>query len=364
VVKNLVLQKDSILDAALKLPPVTVLPGSFRFNTAKAEIGIFNVEVDAERQFLKWDSLTIVNRTPRDIYFAEQPFEKDYITMSTGKVRADELKPVIFYKDTTVYIRKLSIDPLDFKVERDKRRPDDTVSYRPMLAGMFKKLKFPLRVDTIVLSNSVVWHNVIDEKTEKEGTIYFTEVNGNITNVRNFNVRSTDSIRIDLTSKLMSRGSMKFQFRQSYYDSIQGFVLGVRMGAMEMQELNRLMIPLNNIRVDRGQINELAMRVKGNDHFAFGSMDMNYNNLKVSVLNQENRKKGLISWLANIFVRGQNSKTGLIYTERLKNKSVFNFWSRIALNGLMTNLGVRKNGKQVRKFYKGLEKYELPPDLF
>jgi hypothetical protein len=30
----------------------------------------------------------------------------------------------------------------------------------------------------------------------------------------------------------------------------------------------------------------------------------------------------------------------------------------------MTNLGVKKNGKQVKKFYKGLEKYDLPPDLF
>ena len=364
IVRNLVLQKDSIIDAALKLPPVTVLPGSFKFNTSRSQIGIFNVEVNTEEQFLKWDSLSIINRTPRDIFFAQQPFEKDYITMSTGKVRADDLKPVIYKKDTTVYIRKLSVDPLDFKVERDKRVADDTVKYRPLLARMFEKLKFPLKIDTIDLRNSVIWHNVIDEKTEKEGTIYFTEVNGVVTNIRNFDIGDTDSIRLDLTSKMMSRGKMRFLFRESYKDSIEGFLMNVRMGSMEMQELNRLMIPLNSIRVDRGQIRSVNLRVKGNDHFAYGSMDMLYDDLKVSVLNQENRKKGLISWLANVFVRGRNNKTGIIYTERLKDKSVFNFWSKIALNGLMTNLGVRKNGKQVRKFYKGLEKNELPPDLF
>jgi hypothetical protein len=364
IVRNLVLHKDSIIDAALKLPPVTVLPGSFKFNTSHSQIGIFNVEVNTEEQFLKWDSLSIINRIPRDIFFAQQPFEKDYITMSTGKVRADDLKPVIFNRDTTVYIRKLSVDPLDFKVERDKRVADDTVKYRPLLAKMFEKLRFPLKVDTIDLRNSVIWHNLIDEKTEKEGTIFLTEVNGVVTNIRNFDIGNTDSIRIDLRSKLMSRGQMRFQFRESYQDSIQGFLMAVRMGGMEMQELNRLMIPLNSIRVDRGQIRSVALRVKGNDHFAYGSMDMVYDDLKVSVLNQESKKKGLISWLANIFVRGRNNKTGIIFTERLKDKSVFNFWSKIALNGLMTNLGVRKNGKQVRKFYKGLEKYELPPDLF
>ncbi|HEX5668468.1 MAG TPA: hypothetical protein VFX73_06665, partial [Chitinophagaceae bacterium] len=211
---------------------------------------------------------------------------------------------------------------------------------------------------------SVIWHNVIDEKTEKEGTIFFTEVNGTVTNNRNFDIQKDDSIRVDLTSKLMSRGQLRFLFRESYEDSIQGFLMSVRMGGMEMQELNRLMIPLNSVRVDKGMIRDVSMRVKGNDHFAFGSMDMNYQNLKVSVLNEQNKKKGIVSWLANILVRGRNSKTGIIYTERLKDKSVFNFWSRISLNGLMTNLGVRKNGKQVRKFYRGLEKYELPPDLF
>jgi hypothetical protein len=279
-------------------------------------------------------------------------------------VRADDLKPVIYNRDTTVYIRKLSLDPLDFKVERDKRVTDDTVKYRPLLARMFNRLRFPLKLDTINLKNSVIWHNVIDEKTEKEGTIFFTEVNGTVTNIRNFDIQKDDSIRVDLTSKLMSRGQLRFQFRESYEDSIQGFLMSVRMGGMEMQELNRLMIPLNNVRVDRGVIRDVSMRVKGNEYFAYGSMDMNYENLKVSVLNVQNKKKGIVSWLANILVRGKNSKTGIIYTERLTDKSVFNFWSKISLNGLMTNLGVRKNGKQVRKFYRSLEKYELPPDLF
>jgi hypothetical protein len=363
-VNDLVLQKDSIIQTALKLPPVTVLPGSFKFNTPEEEIGIYNIEINTQEEFLRWDSLNIYSRIPRDTFFARQPFEKDFITLSTGKLRADDLKPVIYNRDTTVFIRKLSMDPLDFKVERDKRVADDTLKYRPLLARMFNRLKFPLKIDTINLKNSVIWHNVIDEKTEKEGSIYFTAVNGYITNVRNFDIRKDDSIRVDLTSKLMSRGQLRFQYRESYEDSIQGFLMSVRMSGMEMQELNRLMIPLNSVRVDKGVIKDVAMRVKGNEYFAFGSMDMNYDNLKVSVLNEENKKKDIVSWLANIFVRGRNNKTGIIYTERLKDKSIFNFWSRISLNGLMTNLGVRKNGKQVRKFYRSLEKYQLPPDLF
>jgi hypothetical protein len=140
--------------------------------------------------------------------------------------------------------------------------------------------------------------------------------------------------------------------------------MNVRMGGMEMKELNRLMIPLNSVRVDKGYIRNVSMRVKGNDFLAFGSMDMNYNNLKVSVLSVKEKKRSISSWLANLFIRGQNSKSGIIYTERLREKSVFNFWSRISLNGLMTNLGVKSNSKQIRRFYRGLEKNQLPVDLF
>jgi hypothetical protein len=210
----------------------------------------------------------------------------------------------------------------------------------------------------------VVWHNIIDEKTEKEGTIFFTGVEGYVTNIKNFDFEEKDSVRLNIKADFMGKGPMRFLFREEYKDSLQGFLMNVRMGGMEMKELNRLMIPLNSVRVDKGYIRNVSMRVKGNDFLAFGSMDMNYNNLKVSVLSVKEKKRSISSWLANLFIRGQNSKSGIIYTERLREKSVFNFWSRISLNGLMTNLGVKSNSKQIRRFYRGLEKNQLPVDLF
>jgi hypothetical protein len=363
-INGMILQKDSLIQTALKLPPAILKPGTFNFSSPVREVSIFNVSLNTDREFLEWDSFALVNRVPRDVYFQRQPFEKDYITLSTGRVRADDLRPVIYGRDTTLYIRKLTVDPVDFKIERDKRVRDDTVQYRPLLANMFQKFNFPFKLDTVHLKNSVVWHNIIDEKTEKEGTIFFTGVEGYVTNIKNFDFEEKDSVRLNIKADFMGKGPMRFLFREEYKDSLQGFLMNVRMGGMEMKELNRLMIPLNSVRVDKGYIRNVSMRVKGNDFLAFGSMDMNYNNLKVSVLSVKEKKRSISSWLANLFIRGQNSKSGIIYTERLREKSVFNFWSRISLNGLMTNLGVKSNSKQIRRFYRGLEKNQLPVDLF
>lgn len=363
-VPGLVLQRDSLIQTALKLPPTNILPSTFTFRTPEKNFSVHNFRVNTAQEYLEWDSLVVLNRISRDSFWRMQPFEKDYFTFSTGRLRADQLRPVLYGGDTTVYIRKLTVDPLNFKVERDKRMPDDTVTYRPLLTRMLKKLKFPFNIDTIRLINSLVWHNVIDEKTEKEGTIYFTNIDGYITNVKNYNYKQADSFRIGLGTRLMGKGKLRFQFREAYGDSLQGFLLAARMDSMEMSELNRLMTPLYNVRIDKGKIDELSMRVKGTNVLAYGTMDIHYNHLKVSVLNEENKRRNLISWAANLFVRGRNNKTGIVYAERLKEKSIFNYWSRISVNGLLANLGVKKNGKQVRKFYKGLEKNQLPADLF
>ncbi len=364
-IPDFVLQKDSLLNTAFKIPPAKILPSSFFYRTTEKNVGIHQFSVDTREGYFTWDSLELTNRLSRDSFFARQPFEKDYITFSTGKLRADDLRPVVYGKDTTVYMRKLTLDPLHLKVERDKRMPDDTVSYRPLMVQMLKKIvPFPLKIDSVRLEHSEIRHNVLKEKSGNEGSIFFTDINGYIFNVRTFDYKENDSIRIALESKFMGKGQMTFAFRQDYTDSLQGFLMGARMGAFDMKELNRLITPMFNVKINKGELKTLQMRVNGNDRLAYGSMDMYYDALKLSVMDENDRRKKFYSFLVNILVRTKNSKTGIVYAERLREKSVFNYWARISLNGLLTSLGVRKNGAQVRKFYRGLKKQQLPENIF
>ncbi len=364
-IPNIVLQKDSLLNTAFKIPPAHILPSSFFYRTAEKNIGIHEFSADTEAGYLTWDSLEVTNRISRDSFFQRQPFEKDYITISTGKLRADDLRPVIFGQDTTVYMRKLTLDPLYLKVERDKRMPDDTVTYRPLLVQTLKKIiPFPLKIDSVNLRHSEVRHNVLKEKSGNEASIFFTDISGYIFNLRTFDYKENDSLRIALESRFMGKGEMVFAFRQDYTDTLQGFLMGGRMGGLDMKEMNRLITPLFNVKINKGYLKTMQLRVNGNDRLAYGSMDMYYDDLKLSVLNDENRKKKMTSFLVNILVRTQNRKTGIVYAERLRDKSVFNYWARISMNGLLTSLGVRKNGAQERRFYKSLKKHQLPANIF
>ena len=102
---------------------------------------------------------------------------------------------------------------------------------------------------------------------------------------------------------------MAFAFRQDYTDTLQGFLMGARMGKFDITELNRLITPLSNVKINQGKLKTLQLKVKGNDRLAYGSMDMYYDDLKLSVMNEENKKKKFQSFLVNLLVRTKNRKT-------------------------------------------------------
>lgn len=364
LMKNVYLNKDSMLLAAFKLPPIRILPGTFIYRTPRSVFDIYQLNVSTASTFLSWDSLHVLSRTPRDDYFKQFPFEKDYFTIRTGRLQAFDLKPLVNGADTIAYTRKLLIDPLWLKVERDKRIPDDTIQYRPLLAGMLKKIPVPIKIDTLDIRHADIRHQVIDEKTEKEGFIFFTDLHAQMYQLKNIDIINRDSIYLALEAKLMDKGPFQLRYKQSYQQPDQRFSLGIRVGEMDMTELNRLTIPLQSVRLERGRIDHIAIDVQGSDNLAYGKINMDYTDLKLSVMNKENERRTLISMLANLFVRGKNHRVNPILVERLRSKAVFNYWSRISMNGLLTSIGVRKDGKKTRRFFRQLEKNHRVETLF
>ncbi|PWT96925.1 MAG: hypothetical protein C5B52_14740 [Bacteroidetes bacterium] len=336
---------------------------NFYHHNEKRLIDIVGLSMNARDQYFEIDSFSFINRIPRDSFWLQQPFEKDYFTITSGKVRMFGLKPIVKKNDTVVYARKIIFSPLNFKVERDKTRPADTTSYRPLLANSLMKIPFPLQIDSLELKRSIIWHNVIDAKTGKEGTIFFSDLDALIRNIRNYEIKDDDSLRLRADAKLMGKGPLYVRFRQSYTDSLQTFLLAARMGSMEMKDLNSILTPLGNARADQGIIDTMWMEIKGNDYFAFGRMTLEYRHLKIALLKKDEQRRNFISWLANLVVKTNNSKQGNIYEDRLRNKSIFNYWAKISMKGLLTNLGVVRNKKQLKKYARTLKAKNLPSDL-
>jgi hypothetical protein len=360
---RLYIHKDSLSKWTYEIPPLLVDKANLILDHPKNKIIVENISADLKNRKLSADSFRIENKIMRDSFFANQSYQKDYLSFRSGPIELHDFEIQKQEKDTGLSLKSLHIKNLFLMAERDKLRPEDTITLKPMFVDLVKKIPFPVIIDTLELESATIWHNVIAKKTAEQGTIYFTDITGWLSNIKNYHFKGDDMLRIRVNAKLMGKGNLTMRFRESYLDSLQGFYLSARMGKFEMPELNRILVPLILIKITKGYIDTMWLEAHANTILAFGQMQIEYQKLHVEKLDLREKKEGFISWLANIIVRTDNEKDGTIYVERLQNKSIFNYWARIALSGLLTNIRVASNKKNKKKYEEALIKYKLPPLL-
>jgi hypothetical protein len=140
----------------------------------------------------------------------------------------------------------------------------------------------------------------------------------------------------------------------------------VRIGQFGLPALNSVILPTANMKINRGWLDTLELRVMGNDYLAHGKMRMYYKDFKIQFLSNKELEKRTVftkalSWLANTFLRTNNvEKTGTVFAERTREKSFVNYWVKILLSGAMTNTRIRKNSKQEKRYQKALKRIQVP----
>jgi hypothetical protein len=72
------------------------------------------------------------------------------------------------------------------------------------------------------------------------------------------------------------------------------------------------------------------------------------------------------TFLANALVikKNNNGRTGLIYFERLRDRSFFNYIVKMTFSGMATSIGVKKNRKYMKQYKRELQQRKLPPIEF
>lgn len=318
---------------------------------------------------LQLDSMALEQRKTREAVWAASPYEKAYINLRTGKSNAKQVQLNLNDKKPKLKVGKISIDNLYVVPQKDKTKPMGPIDYRPLLAMQLQQIPFPFKIDSLLLSNGLIETYEIAAKTGEEIFVSFTNLNGFVANIKNFDYRPDDSLRMRVSALLMGKGLLRHQFRQSYTDTLQGFWMRTRMGPMDMRELNRLLEPLLRIRINSGQIDSMLMVVRGNDLLAYGNMDLRYKKLKISRLNPEGEQQYFMSaginWLINRIVRtNDNARNDVVLQERVRNRGIFGYWARIGAAGLLTNIGVKHDRKQQKQFEKDLRNYNLPDKLW
>jgi hypothetical protein len=135
-----------------------------------------------------------------------------------------------------------------------------------------------------------------------------------------------------------------------------------------MLYLNQILPALSSIKLQSGYLDTLTMRAVGMEHLSLGEMRMYYHDLKVQFLKngKEEKKKflqGLMTFIANSFIiKNENKKrVGVVYFPRLRDRSFINYYIKIAMSGVASSVGAKKNKRLMKKYNKQLKTRQLPP---
>ena len=344
--------KDSLKGLMGILPGMDLHLNKMEYVKGKSKIFSSNLRLNNQAKEWGFDSLSLENLSDRDSFFREKAWQTDLIQFSSGPGVLKGLQVINNKGDTTWKAEHLSLKKFHLLVDRDKRYPRDEIRYRPLLVNMLKKLPFRFILDTLELKQSLVRYSEMAEKNGAEGTIYFSEMNAQAINIRNDDIETIDTLTIQATANLMGKGNLSFHFAQPYTNEIQAFHLRANMGAMKLKALTPLLKPLYNLEILAGKTDSVVVDVHANQDLALGSMYLDYSKLKIKLLNDAGEKKAMLSFLGNSILRNNNKKSSPIYQERLADRAIFNYWGKIALSGLLSNMGLQNNRKKISAYQK------------
>jgi hypothetical protein len=264
-------------------------------------------------------------------------------------------------------IGNATIDKLLFTNYKDKQLPFNSGVIKPLPVNIIKKIPQPLSIDTVLLNNATVEYTEFNEKTKKAGTIPVTKMLVRLLNVKNYNITPTDSLSILATGYLMDTAWIRLRVKESYTDTLGGFLMTVRMKPADLAVLNPVLIPLASLKLESGYLDTLNMRAVGREYLSLGEMQMFYHDLKIRILKNGNETNkpfltGLVNFLANNFIVKKNNKsrTGNVFFIRNRDKSAINYLIKIAISGMASSTGVKSNKKMIRQYKNELEKRNLP----
>ncbi len=237
----------------------------------------------------------------------------------------------------------ISIEP-NLKVFNDRTVPFDKASK----VGKYPhqqivKLETPMYIKKLLIKNGYVSYKERGALSKQVGNVFFTNVNGTVTNVTNMKDRiSVNNIMVlQANTKFMGIADINTTWRLPLNTTNGAFTASGTSGPFDASKLSAITEPLGIASIKKGTVDGLTFNLEGTDTKATGKSALLYHNLKVALLKgnsdstKDLKKRGLLSFVANILIKDQNPSNGVTRVAKIDHtrditKSFFNLlWKSI-----------------------------------
>lgn len=267
----------------------------------------------------------------------------------------------------------LRIEKSMFKIYRDlsyPRKNDSKVGNYPH--QLLSNAPMDVALKNVVIRNAYIEYKEKNPKSDSSGSVSFHNAQATLYNVTNLDedIARNPICRLDFHCNFLGQAPVD-AYLSMYLKHPQGkFAIKGTLNATEATVFNKLTRPMGLASIEKGKLNRLDFDLAGYDYSASGTVRMLYEDLKVSILEKDEgdnelKKKGLISFIANIVIKDANPlknksvRIAHVKNERDVQKSFFNLIWKTIFVGVKESVGiVDKKKKQELKEEKKEAKAE------
>ena len=326
----------------------SVTPGSlYAVEIRKMEVPDF--------KSLRLDSLTITPVASAQAFRQHKKYRHDQysLTIPLIRVRAWKTADILNNAFTARSIHFYGSVAGVYRDKRLPRKPASLSSGKPLMPHeLFQKIKFRLRIDTVAFHQASISYSERDSGAVKAGKIVFGKTNITGTNLNNnpatMNRRKPFLVRAN--TLLMNQGLLKLNLAMNLLDRDLRFAYEGELGDMEVETLNRIVLPITNVRFEGGHVRQVVFAANVSHGVARGYLEALYEDLKIGVMHPEKKKeRKLLSVLGNMLVKSGNAngrkraaRLGEIYYERADDDTFLRLLWLSARTGLITSMTPKK----------------------
>lgn len=268
--------------------------------------------------------------------------ETDWYHLLFGTINIDGFEPEALKNEQSLQFACVTFEKLEADIFRDKRLPFPDKPDTKLPMEIINSLPFPLHIDSVLIKAGKVKYEEHVKDAQKAGAIVLSSLHGKLYEISNNENLIDKPTIMKADARVMGEGllDVNFEFPNKKFPE-EYHVVG-SLQPMELKPINPILRENVRAEIESGKLNTFRFNFTYNDDVAQGSLLMEYNNLKVSMLKtSEDDKKEFKTFLVNsLALRSSNQRNennfqaGEIDFERLKKKSFFNYWWKSLLSGI------------------------------
>ena len=252
-----------------------------------------------------------------------------------------------------LYVNHAVVDSFEIELFRDKRVPFPEWQRRSLMQSMLRKIKIPFKIDSINIRNT---HFVYAERVKKAfepGEVFLESLNAKMTGFTNDSILVSQGAigKIETNFLIMGKGYFNGELNFPLSSKVDTFNFSGSLTKMELQDFNPMSENVFGVKITAGEGKIDIPLINANNDYSTGEILFPYENFRIKIIDKKTGKKGglgdgIATFLANEFFlkhknpsRKNKLRHGMVYFERDKRKSLFNFIWKSILSGIESSLG-------------------------